>query len=145
MMKLQQLANMLGYAGLVPFVVFTTGTWVELPFVNNPHFILLTYAAVILSFMGAIHWGLAMSQLGDVAKIQLGLSVLPALLGWLALLIPVLHGYGLLVLCFTALYAADKLAADKGLVPGWYLSMRAVLTTIVVLCLIMAALELVIN
>lgn len=139
-MKLQLLANILGYAGLVPFVLFSIGAWITLPLVDNPHFILLTYAAVILSFMGAIHWGVAMSQQGDSAKIQLGTSVLPALLGWMALLIPVLYGYGLLIVCFSALCVADKYAADKGLVPGWYLPLRVGLTTIVVLCLIAAAL-----
>ncbi len=143
-MKLQQLANILGYAGLVPFAIFSIGAWITLPLVHNPHFILLTYAAVILSFMGAIHWGVGMSQQGDGAKIQLGTSVLPALLGWLALLIPVLYGYVLLILCFSTLCVADKYATDKGLVPGWYLPLRVGLTIIVVLCLIAAALAVVI-
>ena len=139
-MKIQQLAQVFGYAGLVPFIVFSTATWISLPLVNNPHQILLAYAAVILSFMAAIHWGGAMTQPSEIARAQLGLSVLPALLGWLALLIPALYGYALLILCFIGLYVADAYVSDKGILPGWYLPMRLVLTTIVALCLAAAAL-----
>jgi len=139
-MSLQQLARLLGFAGLVPFIVFSTGVWTTLPIMQNAHFILITYAAVILSFMGAVHWGLAMSGSNTTAKIQLGASVLPALLGWVALLIPMLYGYILLTACFIVLLMADKIAGSKGLVPDWYLPMRFILTTVVVLCLLIAAL-----
>ena len=141
-MKLQQLAKILGYAGLIPFVVFSLGTWVTLPMVKDAHFILLTYAAVILSFMGAIHWGLAMAQQRGKENIQLGLSVLPALLGWSALLIPPIYAYSVLIVSFSALCMADKYTADQALVPNWYVPMRVVLTTVVVLCLIAAAVSL---
>lgn len=140
-MQLEQLAKTLGYAGLIPFIVFSAGTWMTLPLMENAHTVLMTYAAIILSFMGAIHWGLAMSQNSSHANLQLGASVVPALLGWLALLIPMLYGYGLLALCFVVLYFADKLAGDKGLVPSWYLPMRVRLTTVVVVCLVIAALS----
>jgi hypothetical protein len=139
-MKLQQLAKLLGYAGLIPFIVFSLGTWITLPFVHNTHFVLMTYAAVILSFMGAIHWGVAMSRSSDIEVTQLGLSVIPALIGWLALLVASVYGYILLILCFSALLLADKSVNKAGLLPGWYLPMRMILTTIVVLCLLIAAL-----
>ena len=84
----ERLAMHLGYAGLIPFVSGALGVWVApsgwRPFVMTA---LLDYAAVILAFMGAIHWGLAMrAQASDErAKLQLGLSVIPALLGWVAI------------------------------------------------------------
>ena len=143
-MQLQQLAKTLGYAGLAPFIVFSIGTWLTLPVMANAHSVLLTYAAIILSFMGAIHWGLAMAQNSRIATIQLGASVLPALLGWLALLIPMLYGYGLLAICFIVLLIADKYASGKGLLPDWYLPMRMVLTTVVVLSLVAAGLTVVV-
>lgn len=139
-MSLHQLARLLGFAGLVPFIAFSAGAWTTLPIMQNAHFVLMTYAAIILSFMGAVHWGLAMSGNGTTAKIQLGASVLPALLGWLALLIPMLYGYMLLAACFIVLLMADKLAGTRSLVPDWYLPMRYILTTVVVLCLVVAAL-----
>ena len=90
--------------------------------------------------MGAVHWGIAMAGSAATAKIQLGASVLPALLGWLALLIPMLYGYLLLAACFIVLLAADRLASRRGLLPDWYMPMRVILTTVVVLCLLAAAL-----
>ena len=140
-MQLERIAKTLGYTGLIPFIVFSAGTWMTLPLMENAHTALMTYAAIILSFMGAIHWGLAMSQNSSHANFQLAASVVPALLGWLALLIPMLYGYGLLALSFVVLYFADKLAGDQGLVPSWYLPMRVKLTTVVVLCLVIAALS----
>ena len=140
-MQLERMAKILGYAGLIPFIVFSTGTWMTLPLMENAHAALMTYAAIILSFMGAIHWGLAMSQNSSHANLQLAGSVVPALLGWLALLIPMLYGYGLLALSFVVLYVADRLAGNQGLVPSWYLPMRVKLTTVVVLCLAIAALS----
>ena len=139
-MKLQQLSKLLGYAGLIPFIVFSMSTWVTLPLVGNPHFVLMTYAAIILSFMGAIHWGLAMSRSSDIQLVELGLSVIPALIGWLALLITAVYGYVLLILSFIVLFIADKFASKAGLLPDWYLSMRAVLTTIVTLSMAAAML-----
>jgi hypothetical protein len=141
-MKLQQLAQSLGYAGLIPFIVFSLATWVSLPLVNNPHLILTTYAAIILSFMGAIHWGVAMTRASTAAHLELGLSVLPALLGWLALLISTLLAYGLLIMGFAVLYWADSYTNQRGFLPEWYLPMRRILTAVVLVCLCIAALAL---
>lgn len=56
--KPPQLAVLLGYAGLVPFVGGALGIWV-IPMGWRPFVLaaLLDFAAVILAFMGAIHWG----------------------------------------------------------------------------------------
>ena len=142
-MKLQQLARLLGYAGLIPFVVFSIATWVSLPGVTDPHVILTSYAAMILAFMGAIHWGVAMTRDSAIANAELGLSVLPALLAWLALLISTLLAYGLLMLGFAVLYWADSYTDHRGILPKWYLPMRKVLTAVVLLCLFAAALALI--
>jgi hypothetical protein len=140
----QQLARILGYSGLIPFIVFSIATWTSLPFVHEPHWILSTYAAVILSFMGAVHWGVAMSRDSDVARLELGFSVVPALLGWLALLLPAPFTYAVLIVSFAALYFADGYISRKGLLPGWYLPMRRVLTSIVLFCLVGAALAMIV-
>ena len=59
---------MLGYAGLIPFVVFSIGSWLPLPMISNAVFVLIAYAAMILAFMGAIHWGVAMANTEDNNK-----------------------------------------------------------------------------
>ena len=131
-----KLAMLLGYAGLVPFVSGALGIWV------TPEgwrvvvlAALLDYAAVILAFMGAIHWGLAMraENAGEPAQIQ-------PLLGWLAISggMPSSLALPLCLLAFGGLYAADLRAVKLGLAPQWYPSLRRPLTIIVCLSLLVA-------
>lgn len=138
-----KLALLLGYAGLVPFVSGALGIWI------TPEgwrvmvlTALLDYAAVILAFMGAIHWGLAMraENASEPAQLQLGLSVVPPLLGWLAISsgMPISLALPLCLLAFGGLYAADLRAVNLGLAPQWYPSLRRPLTIVVCLSLLLA-------
>ena len=53
----------LGYLGLLPFVLGAALVWIVRADVHAYVALALsTYAALILSFLGAIHWGLAMRQ-----------------------------------------------------------------------------------
>ncbi len=141
--KPPQLALLLGYAGLVPFVSGALGIWMTpegwRPFVLEA---LLDYAAVILAFMGAIHWGLAIrgENAGEHAQVQLGLSVIPPLLGWLAISagLPMSLALPLCLVAFLGLYFADLRAVKLGLAPGWYPSLRKPLTWVVCLSLLLA-------
>jgi hypothetical protein len=137
-MPQEKLAKLLGYAGLIPFITFSALSWVENTVIDNPAYYLVTYAAIILSFMGAIHWGVAMSVKSERANFQLAISVVPPLLGWLALLLPIIYGYSLLIVSFIALCLLDREQNKQGVFPTWYYPMRVILTTIVVLCLILA-------
>lgn len=137
------LAWLLGLAGLVPFISGALGIWVT-PVGWRPLVLaaLLDYAAVILAFMGAIHWGLAMRGEEDSlkAQVQLGLSVIPPLVGWAAVSfgLPVALAIPLFVLAFIALYWADLRAVRLGLAPIWYKPLRKPLTVVVCLCLLVA-------
>ncbi len=144
-MPQQKLANILGYSGLIPFVFFSLLNWIDVTVVTEPHHYLLTYGAIILSFMGAVHWGVAMSIKSDNASYQLGISVIPALLGWLALLLPLIYGYSILIVSFSLLCLLDNIHNKQGVFPGWYYPMRVKLTTIVVLSLVLASLSLIVR
>ena len=132
---------LLGYAGLLPFIGGALGVWLT-PLAWRPTVLsaLLDYAAIILAFMGAIHWGLAMraERKDTLALTQLGLSVLPAGLGWLAIvdIIPAGLAVALLLFGFVALYLADLRAVRLELAPRWYPALRKPLTLGVVLCLL---------
>ncbi|MCL7463177.1 DUF3429 domain-containing protein [Pseudomonas sp. NW5] len=138
-----QLAWLLGLAGLIPFVSGALGVWVT-PAGWRTLVLeaLLDYAALILAFMGAIHWGLALrGESGDLrTQLQLGLSVIPPLLGWLAIAfgVPALLAIPLLLLSFVGLYLADLRAIALGLAPVWYARLRLPLTLIVSLSLLVA-------
>jgi hypothetical protein len=141
--KPPQLAVLLGYAGLVPFVGGALGIWV-IPMGWRPFVLaaLLDFAAVILAFMGAIHWGLAMraEETDENAKLQLGLSVIPPLLGWAALAggLPMGLSLPIFLFAFIGLYLADMHAVRVGLAPQWYPALRTPLTLVVCLSLLVA-------
>ncbi len=133
----------LGPLGLIPFLAGALALWL-MPAAHLPAagLALIGYGAVILSFLGGVHWGLAASE---GRPLQIGLSVVPSLIGWLALLVANLHAAGpalwLLAAAFAILLAGDLLAAGRGLTPAWYPRLRVPLTLIVVASLILGALS----
>jgi hypothetical protein len=132
----------LSTAGLVPFVVLTSALY-ALPTGNTPVILvwLTAYAAVVLSFVGAIHWGVAMvheEMVDSDRAVFMAWSVVPALAGWAALLLPAKTGLLLLGATFAVHYAADRQLAQRFALPRWYLRLRGGLTSVVVLCLVLA-------
>jgi hypothetical protein len=132
----------LGATGLIPFVVLTSSLY-ALPEANRPVMLywLTAYAAVILSFVGAIHWGVAMvhERMRDADRgVFMAWSAVPAAAAWVALLLPAKTGLLLLAATFVVHYAADRQFAQRFALPAWYLRLRGGLTAVVVLCLIVA-------
>ncbi len=104
---------------------------------------LVAYGAVILSFMGAVHWGLVISSgsgedRGDATR-WLSLGVIPALLAWVALLISLLNALFLLGVAFALVYALDRMAIAAALAPPWYGRLRLRLTAAVIVLLLLGA------
>lgn len=91
-----RVAQSFGHLGLLPFFALALLCWLppdamvgELHAARLAVFALVAYAAVILSFLGAVHWGFALSTPGlarPALRQSLAVGVLPSLLGWLALL-----------------------------------------------------------
>jgi hypothetical protein len=135
----------LGAAGVLPFaaavlVLVVPSAGLSLVSPGLAATALTAYGAVILSFLGGVHWGAAVtgpSQPG--LTLRLSLSVLPSLVGWLALLLP--HGLALPVLAggFLAMLAVDLRAARLSEVPAWYPRLRIPLTLVVTALLLAGA------
>jgi hypothetical protein len=104
--------------------------------------LLLTYAVVILSFLGALHWAFAMviENLATKKRNMMFIwSVMPSLMAWVALLIPQMYGLLLLSSLFVfALWMDIKLAQSTSL-PAWYIPMRFRLTCVMTFCLMAVA------
>src|SRR5688572_1868234 len=135
----------LGTGGLVPFVLLASAFF-ALPAHMRPQLLywLTAYAAVILSFVGAVHWGIAMvhAQMQDSDRVVfMAWSVVPALAAWAALLLPADTGLLLMAATFAVHFAADRQLAQRFALPSWYLRLRASLTTVVVLCLLLAIVQ----
>lgn len=79
----------LGAAGLIPFAGLAAmhlGGWGG-PLGWSPDFVrmgLALYGTIILSFLGGVRWGLAVAGM-EAASRNYAISVIPPLLGWLAL------------------------------------------------------------
>lgn len=130
-------ARLLAGLGLIPFLAGGIGAW-AMP-ASRPEVLLavVAYGAVILSFIGAVHWGRVMTApLADpLGSLWLVASVTPALIGWGAVLLPPYLGVPVLVAGFVVVWDGDRRACRDGLVPSWYGPLRTRLTLVVCLSL----------
>lgn len=123
------LAWAMGIAGLFPFVAGAALQWFSPPgWRMLAASALLTYGAVIVSFLGGIHWGLAMRG-GSPANARLVWGVTPSLLGWLAILLDAPWGHVVLTLSLLACFAVDRVVYRAMGLAAW-LPLRAVLTAV---------------
>ncbi|MDC3234573.1 DUF3429 domain-containing protein [Candidatus Puniceispirillum sp.] len=118
----------LGLAGLAPFVLAALGTHSGIEALVRYGFLAGTaYGAVILSFLGAVHWGLAMRD--DRSPYWYVWSITPALFGFASLLIlDVEIRIVTQIPLFGLAWSVDRQAAHHGLIPSWYMRLRSILT-----------------
>ncbi len=144
-------AVVLGLAGLLPFFLFGAGAVGQEP---EKAFLavqgLIGYGAVILGFLGGVHWGFALGEEDDAApsRTRLVLGVLPSLVGWAAILASVVRfpalGLALLIAGHIGTVVVEHRGAKRHLMPAGYMALRwvlsvvvaAVLTTVLVLRLV---------
>jgi len=135
-------ALILGLAGLLPFLwgtltvlspavqqwaITTLGGRFVGPFVQ------LSYGAIILSFMSGVLWGFATRATGRTATAGYVLSVIPAL--WAFFMVgggPTAAAINLMT-GFLGLLLLDWHFWRLGLAPTWWMTLRILLTAIVVL------------
>lgn len=133
-----RLALALAYAGLLPFVAGAALIWIvradALPHVGAA---LSAYAALIVSFLGGIHWGLAMRS-AQPAPGEFGWAIAAALVAWIAVLMPfdaalVIHGVMLVVA-----YVVDRRVYPRHGLAHW-LTLRFRLSGVAALSCFLAA------
>lgn len=145
MRSLPLLAIVLGLAGLLPFVGASLGAvsqdneWRRLSMLG-----LQAYAAVILAFLGGVHWGIGLEAGGGqtvaAQRARFGLGVVPSLVGWGGLLVTFiglpLAGLAIEAAGFIALTIVEARAAQRNLVPRGYMLLRWALSIGVIICLV---------
>ncbi|MCJ1381273.1 hypothetical protein MMC17_004382 [Xylographa soralifera] len=90
------------------------------------------YGAVILSFLGAIHWGLEWAKYGGKHGYpRYAIGVVAPAIAWPTTLLPVEYALIAQFLAFNYLYFADARATRRGWAPHWYTTYRFALTFIV--------------
>jgi hypothetical protein len=135
------LARQLGWAGVLPFVGGALLLWLVPASQPQAHafaaLALSGYAAVIISFLGGVHWGVALRQ--DAPDLRLlAWGVTPSLLAWVALLMPayaalVVHG-AVLLLC----WAVDRRLYPQHGLERW-LTLRFRLSAVASACCFLGA------
>lgn len=93
---------------------------------------MLTKTEQILSFLGAIHWGLEWAGYGGTQGYRrYAFGVLAPALAWPTLLMPIEYALISQFCTFTFLYYNDARSVVRGWSPPWYAVYRFVLTFVV--------------
>jgi hypothetical protein len=141
--RLPPSAAWLGYGGLLPFLLLAPAAFLDHHHGPVWSDILYAYAAIILSFVGALHWGFAITLPALDAARRRGLylwSVVPALLAWPVAFLEPHQASPLLIAGFLLHYRQDRRLARAVSLPDWYMPLRLHLTLVACLCLLLVAL-----
>ena len=126
-------AAMLGAAGLLPlilalFIRLASGVYPDTPVPIVLGGLALSYAALILSFVGGIWWGVAATRATPEQMPRLmGIAIVPSLVAWLVVGLawdfPATASTTLgVTIALTPL--VDRWLARHGLVPAWWMKLR---------------------
>lgn len=126
--------------GAVPFIVFSAGMGLHL--FPHPHATaraFLTYSAIIISFLGGTHWGIAVLRRHEhrpLSNLLIAESVWAPLLAWgLLFYADVFSQLLVMTLLYAFIWAVDSLLYSKNIIPQWFFDISCILTPIAVVSL----------
>ena len=127
-------AKLLGFLGLIPFMTIPVAVMLNVLSYPQAFAFFSQYSAIILSFLGGIHWFAAITD--NRYNHQIYVAMLPSIVGWLALIgFADVRTLGVLALAHVAVVFYDKftLQLSPNLIID-YTRMRIQLTTTAVVC-----------
>ncbi len=127
-------AFLLAGAASFPLTTLASMIWmgINVPGIDN-EYTLMVYAAIVLTFMSAVYWGLAMLVTGLGKPGRWGhttewrrytASFIPALFAWIGLLAPVKAGAWLMIAAYVGMSIYDFRCAKAGEAPSWFMALR---------------------
>lgn len=124
----------LGLSGLIPFVAVPSYMMMSGGFLEALAFSQAAYGACVLSFIGAVRWGMALSEQEVVRPnwFNLGYSVAPSLVAWVALMLPTSLS---LVTLMAGLAGTAYMDLTLFGYPPWFKALRFLLSLVAVLSL----------
>src|SRR6202044_1986970 len=128
--------------GLVPLVFFAFGAVGHIPETAERMLVsLIDYAALILSFAGGVHWGLALLPGAVRPSVRFGAGVLPLIVAWVGLVVAQMVSptvaLAVLVLGYLATVLTEHRAAQKLLVPSGYVGIPGGFSVVGIVMMIM--------
>lgn len=137
-MKKEQLTKVLTYSGSIPFLFLT-----YLDFSKASHFltidislILISYGAIILSFISGMHFAYAILQ-DKISNRLLILSNVVSLISWLCLLINFKLALLVIIMGYISNLIIDFVSYKKLVIEKWFFDLRLRVSLIVIFCLIL--------
>ena len=143
---------LLSLLGLVPYILCgLAAVGPDAASASRTMSALIGWSSVVLAFAGGVHWGLVMRDpdpAPPLLRLRIGLPVLPLLVAWLGLLLPLVAPYWLALLLLIAGYVGmlvmEHHAGQREMLPPRYLVLRwgfsivaiAMLTTVLTLRLL---------
>ena len=118
--------QLLGYAGVLPVAGLLALGWSKTDWQAQALSLAGVYGALILSFLGGIHWGFATH--GTASKKHFFVSVIPSLWAWVALAVPDLYALISIILGLVLFFVYETNCALTSRCPNWYLPLRLRLT-----------------
>jgi hypothetical protein len=144
LLEMPLLAILLSVLGLIPFIACGLVALGPDPIMASRMMsALIAYGAVVLSFVGGVHWGFELQSSHEnpfVHRARLGLGVIPLLVAWVALLLPLVASSWVSLIMLIAAYIGAVLvehrAAERDLVPPRYLWLRWGFTVVAIAMMI---------
>jgi hypothetical protein len=134
-------ALFLGLAGLIPFAAGALAAWSQSVFLppGTGLKLVISYGALILTFLGGIRWGTAIGPYGARRQsFEFFGSVLGSLAGLAALFLAAVPALTLLLAGFLMQAFWDVTSVEDGRLPAWFGKLRMLLSAGAVLALIAA-------
>lgn len=132
--RMETMGVRLGYLGLLPFVAGAVAALLSDELASFALQAFVLYSLAILSFMGGVHWGLALIT-GTRQSSRLLIATIPAISGWICLMtLPAHLTLAVLGGGFIAQWFVDRPILGELPIPSWYLELRPRLAYIVAGC-----------
>lgn len=136
---MEKTARALGHAGVLPLLLAAVGIWLfDAAGVHWMLDVFRAWSAVMLSFLGALWWGLVLAQPQNVPEGRRGSMLVggavPALIAGIALLLPALGGLIVAGVGFVLCRWLETIPSHRDLFPFWFDQLRARQSWMVVVC-----------
>ncbi|MGJ4926720.1 DUF3429 domain-containing protein [Bradyrhizobium sp. HKCCYLS2038] len=138
--------RVLGLAGLIPFIGLAVLAIAGDEAIRASALrAQIGYGAVIVSFLGALHWGIAVQTPALASWPRIAWGVTPSLLGWVALLLPPLPALVLLAAVLLAALVFDEFSFGGDDHRAWFLKLRRLLSIGAMLALLATLISIVVK